>query len=90
MKAIVTVIGKDQIGIISKTARILANNNVNILDISQTILQDYFTMIMLVDLEEMEVSFEEMAKILADIQGEIGVTIKMQREDIFKTMHKIN
>lgn len=90
MKAIVTVIGQDQIGIISKTSRLLADHSVNILDISQTILQDCFTMIMIVDLSDMDIEFDDMAKLLKENQQDIGVTIKMQRENIFKTMHKIN
>lgn len=90
MKAIVTVIGQDQIGIISKTAQLLAEHQINILDISQTIMENYFTMIMMVDLHKMSVDFEEMASRLEEAEKEIGVTIKMQREDLFKTMHKIN
>lgn len=90
MKAIMTVIGKDQIGIIAKTANVLARHKVNILDISQTILEDYFTMIMLVDLGEMNVDFEQMVHILEKTEKEAGVSIKLQREDLFKTMHKIN
>lgn len=90
MKAIVTVIGKDNVGIISNVSKILADHKINILDISQTILQDYFTMIMLVDLSMMDVDFQSMTKIFDNSQSEIGVTIKMQREDLFKTMHKIS
>lgn len=90
MKAIMTVIGNDQIGIIAKISGSVAERGINILDISQTILQDYFTMIMLVDLEKMDVSFEEMISILREKEDEIGVSIRLQREDLFKGMHKIN
>lgn len=90
MKAIMTVIGNDQIGIIAKISGIAAERGINILDISQTILQDYFTMIMLVDLEKMDVSFEEMISLLREKEEEIGVSIRLQREDLFKGMHKIN
>ncbi|WP_066500498.1 ACT domain-containing protein [Abyssisolibacter fermentans] len=90
MKAIVTVIGKDNVGIISKTSKLLAEHNINILDISQTILKDYFTMIMIVDLEKMDVDFQEISEILKNNQSSIGVTIKIQREDLFNSMHKIS
>lgn len=90
MKAIITVIGQDQIGIIAKTSSALADYGVNILDISQTILDEYFTMIMVVDLNNMTVSFEDMVNVLEEKEKSIGVSIKMQREDLFKSMHKIN
>jgi len=89
MKAIVTVIGKDKIGIIAQVSAVLAENMVNILDISQTILQDYFTMIMLVDLEKMKISFSELNKILDEKGKIIGLQIKIQREEVFKAMHQV-
>ena len=89
MKAIVTVIGKDKIGIIAQVSAALAENMVNILDISQTILQDYFTMIMLVDLEKMKISFSELSKKLDEKGKTIGLQIKIQREEVFKAMHQV-
>ncbi|MCL6583208.1 MAG: ACT domain-containing protein [bacterium] len=89
MKAIVTVIGKDKVGIIAQVSTVLAENMVNILDISQTILQDYFTMIMLVDLSNMSISFSELHRRLEEKGETIGVQIKIQREEVFKAMHQI-
>ncbi len=89
MKAIVTVIGKDKVGIIAQVSAVLAENSVNILDISQTILQDYFTMIMLVDLSGMTISFSELSRRLNEKGETIGLQIKIQREEVFNAMHKI-
>ncbi|TDT61107.1 ACT domain-containing protein [Fonticella tunisiensis] len=89
MRAVITVIGKDKIGIIAGISTILAECNVNILDISQTILQDYFTMIMLVDLTYMNVSLSELNEKLDKKEESLGVSIKVQHEDIFKAMHQI-
>ena len=89
MKAIVTVIGKDRVGIIAKVSNALAENRVNIMDISQTILQDYFAMIMLVDLTEMAISFSDLSQKLAEEGKAIGVQIKIQREEVFKAMHQV-
>ena len=89
MKAIVTVIGKDRIGIIAQVSDILAKNMVNILDISQTILQENFTMIMLVDLSKMKISFSEISKKLDEKGKTLGMQIKVQREEIFKAMHQV-
>lgn len=89
MKAIVTVIGTDRIGIIAGVSNILAENDVNIMDISQTILGEFFTMIMLVDLEKLNVSFKELSEKLDEKGKLLKVQIRIQREDIFKSMHKI-
>jgi ACT domain-containing protein len=89
MKAIVTVIGKDKVGIIAQVSAVLAENRVNILDISQTILQDYFTMIMLVDLTDIKISFSELSRKLNEKGEIIGLQIKIQREEVFSAMHKI-
>ncbi len=89
MKAIVTVIGKDRIGIIAQVSDILAKNMVNILDISQTILQENFTMIMLVDLSKMKISFSELSKKLDEKGKTLGLQIKVQRDEIFKAMHQV-
>lgn len=89
MKAIVTVIGKDRVGIIAEVCAILAKNGVNILDISQTVMQDYFTMIMMVDTSGCKLSFAELAKLLADEGESTGLSVRIQREDIFEAMHRI-
>ncbi len=89
MKAIVTVIGKDKPGIISKVSTSLANMNVNIEDISQTIVQGNFTMLMLCDLEKAGFSLKEVKNKLVELGEEIGVSIHVQHEDIFNAMHKI-
>lgn len=89
MKAVITVIGKDKVGIIAAVSAILANYNVNILDISQTIMQDFFTMIMLVDITKIKFGFNELAGQL-ELKGEdLGVSIRIQHEDIFNSMHRI-
>ena len=89
MKAVITVIGKDKIGIIAEIALVLAKSRANILDISQTILQDYFTMIMIVDLEKINISFMELTDNLNRAGERIGMSIKVQHEEIFNGMHKI-
>jgi ACT domain-containing protein len=89
MRAIVTVIGVDKVGIIAAITTALAERQANVLDIRQTTLQEYFTMIMLVDLAEMSVSFSEMEKALDQTGTSIGVSIRIQREDIFKSMHRV-
>ena len=89
MRAIVTVIGKDRVGIIADVCAILAANKVNILDISQTVMQEYFTMIMLVEMVKEGVSFEELSTILNDAGRELSLSIRIQREDIFNAMHRI-
>lgn len=89
MKSIVTVIGKDTVGIIASVCAILAENGVNILDISQTVLQEYFTMIMIVDTSAATVSFSELSDVLKSSGEERGLTIRIQREDIFEAMHRI-
>lgn len=88
-KAVITVIGKDCIGIIAKVCAYLAENNINILDISQTIVQDYFNMMMIVDLSKTEKDFLLVATELEQVGTDIGVIIKAQREDIFDMMHRI-
>ena len=88
-KTIITVVGKDTIGIISKVCTYLASNQVNILDISQTIVQDYFNMMMIVNLEDSLKEFKDISDELVQIGEEIGVVIRCQREDIFLKMHRI-
>ena len=89
MKAIVTVIGKDKSGIIAKVSTALADKNVNIEDISQTIVQGNFTMIMLCSLENAKVSLHELKDLLINLGSSIGVSIHVQHEDIFNAMHNV-
>lgn len=90
MKAVVTVIGKDQVGIIAKVSTLLYEVNANILDISQTVLQnEFFTMIMLIDLNEMNVDFPTLKEKLEQCAQESKTDIKIQREEIFTAMHRI-
>ncbi|MBE5951851.1 MAG: ACT domain-containing protein [Lachnospiraceae bacterium] len=88
-KAVITVVGKDCVGIIAKVCTYLADNNINILDISQTIVQEYFNMMMIVDISKTEKDFLLAATELETLGEEIGVIIKAQREDIFDMMHRI-
>lgn len=88
-KTIITVVGQDTVGIIAKVCTYLANNNVNILDISQTIVQGYFNMMMIVDANQSEKKFDILSDELEALGKEIGVQIKMQSEDIFRAMHRI-
>ena len=89
MKCILTVIGKDKPGIIAKVSSLLASENVNIEDISQTIMQSTFTMIMLVNIEKSNLSMKELKEKLNLIGEEIGVSIHLQHEDVFDAMHKV-
>ncbi len=89
MKAIVTVIGKDRVGITACVCALLAQHNINILDITQTVLQEYFTMVMLVDTTACQASIGEMADLLERAGKEQGLSIRIQREDIFNAMHRI-
>lgn len=88
-KTIITVVGKDTVGIIAKVCTYLADNNINILDISQTIVQDYFNMMMIVDANASLKPFGDMALDLEKIGEDIGVKITCQHEDIFNKMHRI-
>ena len=89
MNAIVTVVGKDRVGIIAAICNKLAGFNVNILDISQTILQGSFTMVMAVDIGAATAPFGELSNALADLGTEMGLSIRIQREEIFNAMHTI-
>jgi ACT domain-containing protein len=89
MKAILTVIGKDKSGIIAGVSNMLAEKNINIEDISQTIMQGYFTMIMLVDLKNSTVTMDELTKTANALGDNIGVKIILQHEDIFNAMHRV-
>jgi ACT domain-containing protein len=89
MRAIVTVIGSDRVGIIAAISAVLAEANANILDITQTTMQGVFTMIMLVDVSQAAVSFEQLAGRLKAKGEEMCLTARIQREDIFNSMHRI-
>lgn len=88
-KGIITVVGKDQVGIIAKVCSYLATKQVNILDISQTIIQGYFNMMMIVELSHTSEEFGVLCSELTALGEEIGVNIKLQHEDIFNKMHRI-
>lgn len=88
-KTIITVVGKDTVGIIAKVCTYLAENHVNILDISQTIVQDYFNMMMIVDTSRMIGQYGDMVDALEKLGQEIGVVVKCQKEEIFDQMHRI-
>ena len=89
MRAILTVIGKDRVGIIATVSQVLAKLNINILDINQTVLQEYFTMIMLVDYNSATASFQQIKLALNNLGKEIDMDIRIQREEIFDSMHKL-
>ena len=89
MRAIVTVIGKDHVGIIADVTALLAQYGVNVLDISQTVLQEYFTMIMLVDASQCTVPFADLVRTLDEAGAQRSLQIRAQREDIFNAMHRI-
>ncbi|OGA96787.1 MAG: hypothetical protein A3G27_06995 [Betaproteobacteria bacterium RIFCSPLOWO2_12_FULL_66_14] len=88
-RAIVTIIGADRVGIIAGIAAVIAEANVNILDISQSVIREFFTMIMMVDLGGATVSFDELSDRLARKGAELSVRVEIQREEIFKAMHRI-
>ena len=88
-RTIITVVGKDTVGIIARVCTYLADHNVNILDISQTILQDMFNMLMIVDASRSELSHEALAGGLKTLGEGIGITITCQKEEIFESMHRI-
>lgn len=88
-KTIITVVGKDTVGIIARVCTYLADNHINVLDISQTIVQNFFNMMMIADLKDTSKPFDQISKELEQIGEEIGVTIKCQKEEIFNKMHRI-
>ena len=88
-KTIITVVGKDTVGIIAKVCTYLAENQINILDISQTIVNDYFNLMMIADMNKAQKSVSEVSDDLDKLGEEIGVIIKCQREEIFDSMHRI-
>ncbi len=88
-KVIITVVGKDTVGIIAKVCTYLAQMHVNVMDISQTIVQGYFNMMMIADMEHAAGTFDEVSSGLEAVGEEIGVSVKCQREEIFTKMHRI-
>jgi ACT domain-containing protein len=89
MRAIITVVGHDTVGIIAAISSELAKYNVNILDISQSVLQDLFAMVMLVDISKCAISFTDFSKLVAKKGEEMGVKIHVMHEDIFTSMHRV-
>ena len=89
MKAIVTVVGKDRVGIIASVCVHLASFNVNVLDISQTVMQGYLTMMMAVDVSACKVPLAELVDIMEATGKEMGLSIRVQREDIFEAMYRV-
>jgi len=88
-KTIITVIGKDRVGIIARVCTYLAEHNINVLDIDQSIVQGYFHMMMIADANQADKDFSVLAGELGEIGTELGVQIKMQHEDIFNVMHRV-
>ncbi len=89
MKLVVTVVGKDRVGIIAMVSQILADNNVNILSINQNIMDGFFNMILIAEISESKIRLTELQKILKERGEEINVQIKAQHEDIFNVMHNV-
>ena len=89
MKIVVTIVGKDRVGIIAMVSNILADNKVNILNINQNILEGFFNMTMIADMKDSKMSIKDVQQILKEKGEEIALDIKVQHEDIFDIMHKI-
>ena len=88
-KCVVTVLGKDQVGIIARVCTYLAENQINILDINQTIVQDFFNMMMIVDVSKMTKNFGQVSEEMEELGKEMGLDIHCQREEIFEKMHRL-
>lgn len=89
MRAVITVLGKDMVGILSRVSTICAQNGVNVVEVTQSILQDLFAMIMMVDISNSKVPFNELTDQLTALGDEMGLTVHVMHEDIFNSMHKI-
>ncbi len=89
MRGVLTIIGEDKVGIIAKVAVVLAEAGVNILDLNQTVMREYFTMIMLVDMSKMDITLDILNERLSIVEKELDLSIRVQREEIFKKMHEI-
>ncbi len=89
MRAVITVIGKDMVGILARVSTICAQNGVNVVEVTQSILQDLFAMIMMVDISKSTVPFNELSDQLSELGKELNLTIHTMHEDIFNSMHRI-
>ncbi|QDR81101.1 ACT domain-containing protein [Sporomusa termitida] len=89
MKTVITIVGQDRVGIIAMVSNILAENNVNILNINQNILDGFFNMVMLVDMTQSIISLKDLGELLRGKGAAMGLDIKVQHEDIFRSMHRI-
>lgn len=89
MRAVITVIGKDMVGILAKVSAVCAQSNANVLEVTQSILQDMFVMIMMVDISACTVPFSDLSKTLGDLGDGMGLSIHVMHEDIFNSMHRI-
>lgn len=89
MKLVVTIVGKDRVGIIAMVSNILAENNVNILNINQNIMEGFFNMVMIVEMTDSKIKLQELQKILKEKGSEINLDIKVQHQDIFNVMHNV-
>lgn len=89
MRAVITVIGKDMVGILAKVSTVCAENEVNVVEVTQSILQDLFAMIMLVDISKCKIPFPELSEQLTGAGEELGLSIHVMHEDIFNSMHRI-
>ncbi len=89
MKAIVTVVGRDTVGILAKVSAVCADNNANIIDVTQSVMKDIFTMVMLVDITDLKADFSALQQDLYDLGDKIGMKIHVMHEDIFNSMHHI-
>lgn len=89
MKAILTTIGKDQVGIIAGVSQFLAQREINILDVSQTIMDGYFTMMMMVEIKDETTDFADLSTKLAELGKKLGVEIKIRRSEIYQAMHQL-
>lgn len=89
MRAVITVIGKDMVGILAKVAAICAENGVNVLEVTQSILQDMFAMIMMVDISGATVSFDTLSSTLEKLGDSLNLKVHVMHEDVFNSMHRI-
>ena len=89
MKAVVTVIGKDMVGIMAKVSAVCAEYNANILEVTQSVLRELFAMIMLCDITDMDARFDDFSSRLSALGGELGLSIHVMHEDIFNSMHRV-
>lgn len=89
MKAVITVVGRDMVGILAKVSGVCAQKNVNVIEVTQSVLQEMFAMIMLVDISKLKGEFSEMAKEMSEMGEKMGLSIHVMHEDIFNSMHRI-